>query len=115
MASDGTSWNIDRPFEVLQPITSNNGHTFSSSILLTDPPNEKMTIPSSICLIRPLFDMLPTTQAGVSLGEAQALLASPLFNISPTFYTESSSWMNPTTEDALLSSSMLVLKTAQVN
>ena len=90
MALDITSWNVDYPLEIPQPIASINDDTFPSLTLPTDPSNETTTAPSSICpTSRPLFGMPPAVQEGVSLGEARALHTSPLLNFSPTFSVNS--------------------------
>ena len=88
---------IDYALETLRPVTATDGDAFASSTY--DPANE-MTTPSTWLTFSPV-GMPRATQGGVFLGDAQALLASPPFNISPTFAAKSSLWMKPTTEDAL--------------
>jgi hypothetical protein len=106
MASDGTLWNIDCPLEILQSAAPINGDTFSSLTSPTDSAEETTAAPASYYPTRQLLSMPHTSHAGVCLTEAQVLLANPPFNVTLAFSAKSSSRINPTREDALMSSSM---------
>ncbi|KIM98311.1 hypothetical protein OIDMADRAFT_56682 [Oidiodendron maius Zn] len=81
MIPDRTSWNIS---------------------LLNDPANEMATSPSTWPTFSPSF--LPhTPQGDTSLGEARTPVPGPPSKAFPTSVVESYSWINPTTEAALMS------------
>ncbi|KAF7512880.1 hypothetical protein GJ744_011983 [Endocarpon pusillum] len=101
---DGAWWNVDYLLENLQPVLATTGDTLLSPTLLNGPAHEMTTTPSTSPL-RPHvgIHIQATEQADVSLAEALALLASPPFGTFPAVAANSSSWMNSTTEDAIMS------------